>query len=349
MRIGLYGMPCAGKTTLMGQVSEIPCLSGGQLLHELDPDFDRRSRQEQEALRKRLVTQAARNHGSFLMDGHYAFGEETVFTREDGQTYDCILYLYTDPEILRTRMERSEKNRRFANLDLAAWQSAEIAGLRSECHRNRTDFYVLDNPEQGAFPDLTEPLAFLRDILAGFSCVRFARTCADRILASGPDTHLILTDGDRTLTVEDTSHAAFGYTTCIYDGNFYTGYQTWRQAGDFRAFSCPAEIPVHWNERILARLSGTVWVLTSGFPPLWARLCRERNLPVCSGPEMCADTKYFITVFLQEAGLRVTAYGDSRMDYDMLKQAEEGYLVRFPEGRLSRSLKNLDLGGLTIV
>lgn len=38
------------------------------------------------------------------MDGHYAFGEETVFTEEDGRLYDVFLYLYRSPAVLKGRM-----------------------------------------------------------------------------------------------------------------------------------------------------------------------------------------------------------------------------------------------------
>lgn len=64
---------------------------------------------------------------------------------------------------------------------------------------------------------------------------------------------------------------------------------------------------------------------------------------------MAAETKLYITKFLQGAGKHVVAYGDGMNDYYMLKQADEGYLVGKEGGRVSRSLKGKELEGLIIV
>ena len=64
---------------------------------------------------------------------------------------------------------------------------------------------------------------------------------------------------------------------------------------------------------------------------------------------MSAETKYYITKFLQAAGKTVVAYGDGMNDYYMLKQANTGFLVTKRDGSVSRSLKNQDLEGLIFV
>ena len=64
---------------------------------------------------------------------------------------------------------------------------------------------------------------------------------------------------------------------------------------------------------------------------------------------MSAETKLYITKMLQRAGKHVIAYGDGMNDYFMLKQADEGYLLRKQDGTLSRSLKGRDTEGLNIV
>ena len=67
------------------------------------------------------------------------------------------------------------------------------------------------------------------------------------------------------------------------------------------------------------------------------------------GTQMSAETKYYITKFLQAAGKTVVAMGDGMNDYYMLKQADIAYLIRKQDGSISRSLKNLDLEGLFLV
>ena len=109
MRIGLYGMPTAGKTYIMDRIDFIEVLVGSRLLREYDPDFDSRDEDGREKDRK-AVAKLMMEKETFIMDGHYAFGDETAFTDEEGEMYDVYLYLYTSPTVLRTRMASSESN-----------------------------------------------------------------------------------------------------------------------------------------------------------------------------------------------------------------------------------------------
>ena len=40
MRIGLYGMPTAGKSYIMERIDFMPSFNGSKLLREMLPDFD---------------------------------------------------------------------------------------------------------------------------------------------------------------------------------------------------------------------------------------------------------------------------------------------------------------------
>ena len=92
-----------------------------------------------------------------------------------------------------------------------------------------------------------------------------------------------------------------------------------------------------------------MFILTSGHNLVWEQISKKLNAKYYYGNMMSAEAKYFITKILQEAGRKVIAYGDGMNDYYMLKQADEGYLVRKKDGSVSRSLKNRDLGGLRFV
>lgn len=350
MRIGLYGLPTAGKTTILSQIDFAPVLIGSDLLRKIAPSFSTLSDGEQNMARKRLA-QSLQEKDSFLMDGHYAFGEKTVFTDEDGSLYDVFLYLYISPEILQKRMERSPKNRKYSAFDIARWQQSEIEGLRTWCHSHNKDFYVLDNPPQNYFTDVTEPISFIWAIMNGYSCVRFARECANKILSGDSSPGVTLADGDRTLTKEDSSSVVFQYSTHLFDGNFYTGYQVWKQGKDFNAvdISSQTNLPIHFSKAILDMQDQHTYILTSGHPEIWKRLSGQLCLPCFGGNQMSADAKFFITKFLQEAGKTVIAYGDSMNDYYMLKQANLGYLVMKSDGSISRSLSGKDLGGIEFV
>ena len=350
MRIGLYGMPTAGKTYIMDRIDFIDVLVGSRLLREYDPEFDTRDEDGRERDRK-AVAELMMEKETFIMDGHYAFGDEVAFTEEEGKMYDVYLYLYVDPSLLLSRMQASEKNRKFLQYDITAWQQKEISGLREYCHQYNKDFYVIDNPPENGFSDPEEVVDFIRDIVDGYSCVGFAKKCADEILNSCEAKDVILLDGDKTLTVEDSSGTVFGYKTHLYDGNFYTGYQAWKQNREFQQYEIPeiTSIPVNLNEKVLSSLSEPAYILTSGHEKIWGFISNALNMKYFCGIQMSAETKLYITKFLQDAGINVIAYGDGMNDYYMLKQANKGFLVAKKNGLVSRSLKEKNLEGLTVI
>ena len=350
MRIGLYGMPAAGKTYILNQIDFIETAAGGRLLRECDPDFDSRDETGRETARKAFAKKMAQKE-SFIMDGHYAFGSETAFTEDDGRMYDAFLYLYISPEILKTRMESSEKNRKYLRYDIEKWQDDEIVSLREYCHRHNKDFYVIDNPLENSFSDVSEVVRFIRDIVSGYSCVAYAKKCTNEILKQSHSEIILLFDGDKTLTKEDSSNAVFGYKTHLYDGNFYTGYQAWRQSEEFKQYRFPAEdkMSVRINEIVRKQIGEASFILTSGHERVWNYIAGQLNIPYFGGMEMSAETKFFITKRLQEAGKTVIAYGDGMNDYYMLKQADKGFLVTKSDGSISKSLKGKNVEGLIFV
>lgn len=173
----------------------------------------------------------------------------------------------------------------------------------------------------------------------------------DQIMKTSKSDTIILFDGDKTLTIEDSGRAVFGYKTHLYDGNFYTGYQAWKQTEEFKqcVFDDLTEMPVHFNEKMKSAVTEDSFILTSGHERVWKFLAKQLNLDFFYGAQMAAETKLFIAKRLQEAGKRVIAYGDGMNDYFMLKQADKGYLVAKQDGTISRSLKGSDTEGLTIV
>lgn len=350
MRIGLYGMPTAGKTHILDQLDFIEVIVGSRLLREYDPDFDSRDEAGREQDRK-AVAQLMMAKETFIMDGHYAFGDEIAFTEDEGKMYDVYLYLYVSPDIIKERMAASDKNRKYLRYDIAGWQNTEIAGLRKYCQDNGKDFYVLDNPPDNCFEDVSDITEFIRGIVNGYSCAAYAKECADYILNRSKSDTIVLLDGDKTLTVEDSSGTVFEYKTHLYDGNFYTGYQAWKQNEEFKQYSFDdlTEMPIHFNETVKNAITKDTYILTSGHERIWRFIAKQLGLDFFYGTQMSAETKLFITKKLQAAGKHVVAYGDGMNDYFMLKQADEGYLIAKRNGTISRSLKGRDTEGLIIV
>jgi hypothetical protein len=248
-------------------------------------------------------------------------------------------------------MIESKKDQKYLAYDIVEWQKSEIDGLRDYCHANDKDFYVIDNPPENRFDDVSSVIDFIKAVNTGYSCVSLAERCARDILSRCKTDTITLMDGDKTITMEDSSNWVFGYTTHLYDGNFYTGYQSWRQGIEFGQYNFDdlTQMPVSLNEKVCKAIDGDTYILTSGHERVWGFISKELGVPYYFGTEMSAETKLYITKKLQEAGKRVVAYGDGMNDYYMLKQADEGFLVTKKDSLISRSLKGKDLEGLKLV
>lgn len=350
MRIGLYGMPTAGKSYILDKIDFIKVMAGSRMLREICPGFDSKDEAGKEAVRQQLADLLATTD-TFIMDGHYSFEGKVAFTESDGRLYDVFLYLYIAPEVLIERMESSERNRKYLSFDIATWQKNEIEKLRAYCHDNNKDFYVIDNPPENRFDDVSDVIEFIRAVVDGYSCISLADSCARDILSKSKSDTITLMDGDKTITIEDSSNKVFGYKTQLYDGNFYTGYQSWKQGKEFEQYSFEdiTQMPVSLNEEVRKSIDDDTYILTSGHERVWGFIAKELGIPYYWGTEMSAETKLYVTKKLQEAGKRVVAYGDGMNDYYMLKQADEGFLVTKQDSSISRSLKGKDLEGLKLV
>ena len=350
MRFALYGLPCAGKTTIFEGLT-IPVIHGSTELNKMAsgrfsdlPDADKN------ALRIRYAEQLKARTDSFISDGHYSFLDDVAFTDADGELYDVFIYLYCEPEIISERLKSSDKNRRFAELSverIRKWQSFEIESLRAESHKRNKDFYVVK--------DITaEGLqAFIDSIENGFSSFGIAEDIANQIIHFYPqpcDIHIC--DGDKTIIEQDSFRVCTGgHDTHVFDGNFYTGYQAFQFTKEVENLSYDTE------KLRTVDLNGTIFgmvadknhvILSSGIKMLWKQLSEQFTLKnVIADTLISADTKYFVVKLLQEKGYTVTAYGDGRNDYYMLKQADKGYL--YIGKYLSRSLRDSDLSGISLV
>lgn len=357
MKIGLYGLPGTGKSHILNKIDFINVVEGSSTMKKIFPDFDILDEIGKNIVRKQFAENLLQND-DFIMDGHYSFGDKIAFTEADGSLYDVFLYLYINPVILLKRMNESDKNSKYAKYDIEKWQKNEIYMLREYCHEHDKDFYVIDCPENGCFEDVEDILAFIKDICRGYSCVGFARTCAEQIIRNElGNKNIILADGDKTVTVMDTSNLIYGYTTKIFDNNFYTGYQAWRHFNNFQRNYLVKEVALlrdkipflKLNEIVTSKLGKNSYILTSGEESVWKIISSNLKTTYFGGRQMSADTKFFITKYLKKAGKYIVAYGDGMNDYYMLKEADEAFLISKPDGSISRSIKNMNLGGIQIV
>ena len=350
MKYALYGLPCAGKTTVFEGLT-IPVVHGSTELNRMASGrFSDLPDAEKNALRIRYAEQLKTRTGSFISDGHYSFLDDVVFTDAGGELYDDFIYLYCEPETISERLKISDKNREFAGLSverIRKWQNFEIENLRAECHKRNKDFYVV----KAITAD--ELQAFIDNIENGFSSYGLAEDIANQIMHFYPqpcDIHIC--DGDKTVIEQDLFRVCTGgHVTHVFDGNFYTGYQAFMFTKEVENLSYDTEklSTVDLNGTIFGMVADKNYViLSSGIEMLWERISERFALKnVIADTLISADTKFFVVKLLQEKGYTVTAYGDGKNDYYMLKQADKGYL--YIGKYLSRSLRDSDLSGISLV
>ena len=349
MRVGLYGMPCSGKTFILDRIDFLDVYVGSNLLKTKNLNFQHLPEKEKSQIRKEIAEEMM-SHDNFIMDGHYAFGDVTAFTKEEGQMYDIYLYLYVNPETLSERMSRSEKNNKFLTFYLHKWQQKEIQELRAWCHLNNKDFYLIDTPPNYDSNNVELTLKFLKLIKSGWSCLEFARKCTNEIIKKSTSKQIKIFDGDKTITSYDCSTEFLNYHTNIFDGNFYTGWQFWKQSLDFLKIDKRIELSnISFNTNIIDNIDENSFILTSGNPTIWKKISSQLGIECFCGDMMSAETKYFIVKFLRENGYKVNAWGDSFSDYFMLLQADHGYIVKHKSGQISKSFGNVDISEMTIV
>lgn len=116
MKIALYGMPCAGKSTLMDRITDAKVINGSQELRRIcGGSFLELSEEEKHQVRIKYTEYInGLNDEVIVSDGHYSFMETVAFTEADGDLYDIFIYLYCSPENLKERYALSEKNAKFA-------------------------------------------------------------------------------------------------------------------------------------------------------------------------------------------------------------------------------------------
>ena len=317
MRFVLYGLPCAGKTTIFNGLT-IQIVHGSTELNRMASGrFSNLPDTEKNALRIRYAEQLKARTDSFISDGHYSFLDDVAFTDADGELYDVFIYLYCEPEIISERLKSSDKNRRFAVLSverIRKWQSFEIESLRAESHKRNKDFYVVK--------DITaEGLqAFIDSIENGFSSFGIAEDIANQIIHFYPqpcDIHIC--DGDKTIIEQDSFRVCTGgHDTHVFDGNFYTGYQAFMFTKEVENLSYDTEklSTVDLNKTIFGMVADKNYViLSSGIKTLWKRLSERFALKnVIADTLISADTKFFVVKLLKDKGYAVTAYGDGKND-----------------------------------
>lgn len=356
MKFALYGMPCAGKTTLLNAINtKLKVINGSSWLNEhTDNNFSNLTKDEQKKWRikyTKYLSNISDEH--IISDGHYSFDNNVVFTKEDGEIYDVFFYLYCEPKTIIERIKQSEKNRKFANYNeiaITKWQNKEMEQLRYQCHKRNKDFYVIKANEVTA----NSFIDFIDNIInCDFSSYKLAVNLVNKIRSWYPfPCELNIIDGDKTFINYDSfSVCSNNYKTKVFDGNFYTGHQSYLFEKEVKS------INFDYAKLNNCKINKLIWekvcdkkfiILSSGITDIWDKLSKQFNIKnIIANPYISADTKYYVGKLLHNLDYKIKAYGDSKNDLYLLKEADEGYL--YIGKYMSKSLVDTDINGISIL
>lgn len=350
MKIALYGMPCAGKSTLMDKITDAKVINGSQELRRIcGGSFSELSEDEKHQVRIKYTEYVnSLTDEVIVSDGHFSFMENIVFTEADGDLYDIFIYLYCSPDTLKKRYDLSKKNAKFSCESVESirqWQEFEISHLRNECHIRNKDFYVVSDNEE----ECNRFIEFVTLLREGFSSYALATDICNRIMAQFDKRDVLyIVDGDKTIITQDSYRFCCNGKTKIFDGDFYTGYQSFLFEKKLQEASIDKskiqELTI--NTEVYDKVASNNYiVLSSGIEALWNDIAKDKKFDVVfANPYISADVKFFIIKQLKEHGYTIYAFGDSKIDLYMLREADKGFL--YIGNRMSRSLKNESLSGL---
>lgn len=382
MKISIYGVSRAGKDylieKLVAKAEKLTHIKGSATLKMLSEEnlgkpFSQTSEEEKNLLRTAFIGYAEeieKESGNIVIDGHYAFpknnGEyNVVFTAEDRDFYDFYIYLKTPVErIIKNQKQPADKIvKQYSEEEIIGWQQFEIVQMQEVCKKIDKELIVLNG-------DTDTCIEFLLALISSpqeFQVMDIARRIIDCNLSQIKDSHtIILTDCDKTLSVEDTGNHFCALANIdteeiknVYRGDYYSVFQSYRADSillegiteDRYAEICrscvqSAEINSNLIEDIKSHKGYFALGLTAGFTEIWSKIVERFNLNISvSGKNyegwsyyVSANVKYAVAKLLRQMGKFVIAVGDGILDLKMLEEADRGYVIA--QSKLSGGVRN---------
>ncbi len=365
MTFSIYGVSRSGKDYLIQKLIEHFAGKGLSLLHingsatlndMANRLYSKRFKQlaagEQDILRAnfiRYVHHLEKDHPYIVVDGHYAFYDAngnlfSVFTQYDLKCYDQFFYLDSSPEIIVERMRSSEgekKNDTMSVDDVRRWQDYEVEAMTQELIQDDKELHIIKYETDFC-------LEYIFDAVT--SDKYNSKAIAAKMLEDITLTHstVILTDCDKTLSVEDSTDIALEYIGAskaplkkIFSGDRYSNFQMMLAHSYYCSVNAYTEEVLRiireritLNQAIIADLrnkaNADVLAITAGNSHAWQTILDDCGLTatVLANTGLTSKyVKYYTAKLLREKGKYVIAIGDSLLDSMMLKQANIGYLA----------------------
>ena len=320
--------------------------------------------------------------GHFMLWSDDTKSPLTVWTKKDRETITHIIYLATDAEMIAQRRRKEPFKRRgeLSTYELRMWQEAEMAHLRNACYRNNILFTAL-SAENTNDDYVAALLSNFHSYGENNNLLRAqARLHQIMTLRAFPAKTMLVFDADRTLSATDTGESIWQHKSenpgvkssplrAVFTGPLDYSHGAFRQAAllyheryskDMLDTVCQEiasrvdlypEMASMLRQALIEEHSG-VLVVTCGLQLVWEKILSRHGFSTASvigagrldDIVVDATIKAALVKLLRESyGVRVTAFGDSPLDLQMLGCADRAVIVVGNEVNRSKRM-DLELG-----
>ncbi|KAI1498708.1 uracil phosphoribosyltransferase-domain-containing protein [Biscogniauxia marginata] len=394
--IGLYGIPGSGKSHLLHQLKREPdqeqfkFYEGSEVIADLTfgglDAFRKSTEQEKLHIRQLAIAcirQECLDSGQVaVVAGHFMFWPEEqdigqpVYTQADLDTYTHIIYLDVPaPDIWKQRQNDHDRDRPPVSVEhLEKWQMAERTELRRLCYENGILFSVVSSAISYKVPAL---LREFRDHNEDAN-LSLAKIKLDDLLldSNGHLQTVLVMDGDRTLSVEDTGsmfwsfHRAPGATTECPLKTLFSSAMAYTHAAFCQASLLYGELDSTKYDEICDMIAHGVAmypefvsllkrvgrqehvgaiILTCGLGRIWQKILDDAGLSdtvkvlgnglISDGLVVTPAVKAALVAHLKKVhNVYVWAFGDSPLDLPMLEEADRPVIVVGEENTRSKTM-----------
>lgn len=366
MKLSIYGVSRCGKDFFINKLIDffsergVPLkhIKGSESLNDLalkkfNAPFKSLNQSQQSSLRKDFVSfvkSQEKQYKNIVVDGHFSFYDEnenlcTVFTKHDLNCYDRFFYLDTDASKVVEYSKNStgeKKNDSITESKVDAWKNHEIECLEGLLVSQSKELHIIKYENEFA-------LQYVFDVVSldKYNSYKAALELLDDLPIKNAST-IIVTDCDKTLSLEDTTSIMLSYnkipskrTKEIFLNDRYSPFQ-FALANEFyksvnvftdQAIQFAIE-NVHLHNKMIDDLKSKqdclILGVTGGNIDTWQGIFEKCRLNATVLPIKDVISKYlkfFIVRILKERGKFVISIGDSMLDSLMIKEASIGYIA----------------------
>ena len=300
-----------------------------------------------------------------------------VYTQRDWDTYTHILYLNVAADIIAIQRRNDKERRRelVSPVHLAYWRDSEKFQLREICRQNNILFFSTSSNDTDTFSRLIRDFrAHNESYNLSRAESRLDEALSTLSIGKGQLETMLVLDGDRTLAPEDTGalfwekeRSAEDPLKGIFGGPLGYSYTAFRQAVlmyeerakdqrfDAHCADVASAVTMYPEFLSLLRLVqqkkhiGAV-IVTCGLRLIWEKVLENAGLSdavkvlgggrIADGFVVTGEVKGAIVNRLRNIHqMYVWAFGDSPLDLDMLKKADQAIVVVGDEQTRSKSME----------